>query len=163
LLAEYLAGRRGFFEDMGQLYSGRFRTGERRGAPPWRRVQRRKKARSALIAARKALDDSDLGLGDGAEEAAIEARKQARAALDVVIRNISVKIPGPKGNRNAEKEHIQFWRVLADHSRFLLQPGYSPKQLIAFIVAASTPVFPRETTAKAVSNFAYRFLKRPRI
>jgi hypothetical protein len=103
-LAECLARARDFLTYIGELYAG---MPARRGMsePPWRRAQRRKKVRAALVAARAALDDYDLGLG---VEQAIEARKQARAALDVVITNINVAIAVPRaGNKNAEQVHIQ--------------------------------------------------------
>lgn len=157
-LAEYLASARGSLTDIGQVYVGTPKSiAERVVLPPWQRAQRRKKLRATLIAARAVLDDYDLGLG----VPAIEARKQARTALDVVIANIRVAIPRA-GNKNAKRVHIQYWRKLAGYYE-VLHPGHSPKQLIAFVHACSRPVFPGETTLEAVSSFAYRFCKRPRI
>jgi hypothetical protein len=130
-------------------------------------LQRSKKARSRVVAARAALaalDDYDMGLDAWAIIFRVKTKEtieQARAALDVVIANINITVPRV-GNKNAVQNHNQYWGLLASYYE-IVQPGHSPKQLIAFVHACSRPVFPRETTLQAVSSFAYRFCKRPRI
>lgn len=162
-------------EDTASLYTLDWGTPE----PHCQRVQRRQKLRAALVAARRALDDPDLGLG----WQFAGPRKQARAVLDVVITNIKMPIAQPRtGNKNAKQTHIQYWHMLAEYYEDMqrihsvprrvlgrsagshqYRPGHSPKQLIAFLHACSRPVFPHKTTLEAVSSFAYRFCKRARV
>jgi hypothetical protein len=155
LLAEYLAQRREYLTGMAARYASR---DTHNYGSPRQRVQRRKKHRAALVAARRALDHPDLGVSWRVSD----ARKQARAALDALIADFKMPMPITRsraGNKNAARKHIEYWRKLAEY----LEPGYSPKQLIAFMHACSRPVFPRETTQEAVGSFAYRFGKRARV
>jgi hypothetical protein len=154
-LASWPSARK-FLTYIADVYAG---MPARRSTPAWQRVQRRQQLRAALVAARAALDHPDLGLGG--QFAA--PRRQARAALDVVIANINMAITRPRtGNKNAEQWHIQYWRELAEVYKEV-RPEHSAKDLIAFVHACSRPVFPHATTAEAVTSFAYRFCKRARV
>jgi hypothetical protein len=156
LMTGYKQPIREYLDELGVTYL-RLPEHRRRQPPPWQRTQRRRELRATLAAARAALDDHDLGLGP----AALFARDEARAALDLVIANIP-NMAIPRSRTNAEKVHIEYWRELALVYK-LKQPRHSAKDLIAFVHACSRPVFPRETTLEAVTSFAYRFCKRARV
>jgi hypothetical protein len=108
-----------------------------------------RKLQAALVAARTALDDPSFFLLDG---------RQARMALDTLIAKVAAP-PKRRGNK-AQQRHIRFWGDLAKLYVHINRPHRaSTKQLIAFLLACSKPVFPSETTPDAVATFAYRFGK----
>jgi hypothetical protein len=122
-------------------------------------VRQTQKRLDALTIAHTVLGDPDLGPRLGIDRRAL---KKARAVLARVIAGTKMPIARSRmGNKNAAQKHTEYWNYLARNCGWI-KPGYSPKQLTALLLAASAPVFPVQTTAEAVRNFVYRFLKRAR-
>jgi hypothetical protein len=112
---------------------------KRREARHWRKLQ------AALVTARTALDDPSFFLSG----------QHARKALDALIAKAV-----PVSKAKAQQRHIRFWEELARLYVHINRPHRaSTKQLIAFLLACSQPVFPGATTPDAVATFAYRFGK----
>jgi hypothetical protein len=130
---------RKWLEENGAAYASMVEC-TRRGA------RHRRKLQTALVAARAALDDPLFFLDGG---------YQARKALDAIIAKVAAH---PKQGNKARQPHIRFWGELAKLYVHINRPHRaSTKQLIAFLLACSQPVFPSATTPDAVATFAYRF------